>query len=423
MGTVNDTRISDATSELLAALESASACSASESDMVAALRDYGIARDRLDAAGVQLIAAMTRRGVFAAHGYHRPEYAVADLLGWDRRPARRRVALAEQVCERVGLDGQLLAAPLPATSVAFATGEIGVAHAEVIAALLNGPAARQLDPDTWAAAEEQIAHYAASTKATPNDVAGWARQLIEALDQDGEQPREEPEQVNELHLTRNPCGTGGRVRGELDGPTFEALDTAIGALSKPLPDVPRTLPQRQADALGEICEHTLRHHGSLPDTGGERPQIRVTIDWERLRAAVAGAHLDTGAWYSPSQLRLLACDCAVVPAVLASSGEPLDIGRATRTIPAGIRRAVAIRDRGCAYPGCNRPPIHCDVHHCHEWADGGDTALHNCVMLCRAHHSIIHNTEWSVRIREGHPEFRPPAFLEREIRRRPRITA
>ena len=118
----------------------------------------------------------------------------------------------------------------------------------------------------------------------------------------------------------------------------------------------RTLPQRQADALGELCGFALRHDNTLPDNGGERPQIRVTLDLERLRAAVAGTHLDTGAWYSPSQLRMLACDAFVIPAILDGKSEPLDIGRAARTIPTAIRRAVAIRDGGCSFPGCNRPP-------------------------------------------------------------------
>jgi 5-methylcytosine-specific restriction protein A len=136
---------------------------------------------------------------------------------------------------------------------------------------------------------------------------------------------------------------------------------------------------------------------------------------------VSGAHLDTGAWYSPSQLRMLACDCTVIPGILNTNSEPLDIGRATRTIPAGIRRAVAMRDRGCAYPGCHQPPARCDVHHCTAWVDGGDTALHNRTMLCKAHHLIVHGTGWAVRIRDGQPEFIPPEFLDppQRIRRRP----
>jgi 5-methylcytosine-specific restriction protein A len=244
-----------------------------------------------------------------------------------------------------------------------------------------------------------------------------------ALDQDGPEPRVEPEQPHELYLTRDPGGTGGRIRGRLDGPTFEAVSTAIAALAKPRPEVHRDLVQRQADALGELCEFALRHDGSLPDTGGERPQVRVTIGLEQLHAAVAGATLDTGAWYSPTQLRMLACDSAVIPAVLGASFEPLDVGRQTRVVPAGIRRAVTIRDGGCAFPGCDRPPAWCDVHHCVPWADGGITAVHNCALLCRAHHRIVHTTGWRVRVRDGHPEFTPPGFIDptRTARRRPTL--
>jgi 5-methylcytosine-specific restriction protein A len=288
---------------------------------------------------------------------------------------------------------------------------------------MDGPAARRLHPDTWAGAEEQIASFAASSGATPNDVAGFARDLLEALDEDGAPPEEGPELVNELHLSRNASGTGGRVKGQLDGPTYEALITAIAALSKPLPGVEATQAERQAHALGEICGFTLRHDTTLPDSGGERPQIRVTVDLERLRQAVAGAHLDTGAYYTADQLRMLACEAFIIPAILNGKSEVLDIGRASRTIPTGIRRAVAIRDRGCAYPGCNRPPSHCDVHHCQEWCDDGVTAVHNCVMLCKAHHLIVHGTKWTVRIHHGQPEFVPPAFIDpgRQIRRKPQL--
>jgi 5-methylcytosine-specific restriction protein A len=393
--------------------------------MIEGLRDSGTIQDQFLAAQVLMVGELIRRGAFTAHGYTRPEYAIADLLGWDRRPARRRVRLAEQVCPRSTLDGQPLPALLPATATVFAEGRITVAVAEAIVAVLTGPAALRLPTDIWAAVEEQVAHYAATHRLTPADITGWARQLVQAYDQDGPPPEHEPELVNELRLSRKPCGTGGCIRGELDGPTFEAVVTAIGALSGTRPDVQRSVEQRQADALGEICGFSLSHDDTLPDTGGERPQIRLTLDLERLRSAVSGTHLDTGAWYTPAQLRMLACDACVIPAVLGGTGEPLDIGRATRTIPAGIRRAVAIRDRGCAYPGCGQPPARCEVHHCTEWAHGGHTALHNCTMLCKAHHLIVHGTGWQVRIRDGHPEFIPPQFLDphRRIRRRPQLIA
>jgi hypothetical protein len=62
---------------------------------------------------------------------------------------------------------------------------------------------------------------------------------------------------------------------------------------------------------------------------------------------------------------------------------PLDIGYSD-TIPASIRRAVLLRDRGCAWPRCGRPAVHCDVHHLRHKKDGGDTSVTNCVALCNS---------------------------------------
>jgi 5-methylcytosine-specific restriction protein A len=85
-------------------------------------------------------------------------------------------------------------------------------------------------------------------------------------------------------------------------------------------------------------------------------------------------------------LRMLCCDAQVIPIVLNGAGQPLDVGRATRTIPDGLRRAVTARDRGCAHPGCDRPPSWSEIHHIREWARGGATRLDNLVMLCKVHH-------------------------------------
>jgi 5-methylcytosine-specific restriction protein A len=109
---------------------------------------------------------------------------------------------------------------------------------------------------------------------------------------------------------------------------------------------------------------------------------------------------------------MLCCDATVVPIVMNGTGQPLDVGRATRSIPDGLRRAVAARDKGCAHPACDRPPSWSEVHHIHEWELGGETKLLNLVMLCKVHHREIHFTEWIVRIRDGLPEFIPPKFID-----------
>jgi hypothetical protein len=117
------------------------------------------------------------------------------------------------------------------------------------------------------------------------------------------------------------------------------------------------------------------------------------------------AGLDFGSRLHPADLRLLACDARVVPIVMNGAGQPLDVGRARRTIPDGLRRAVAARDRGCARPGCGRPASWCELHHIIAWEDGGETVEHNCmmlccVMLCRFHHRLLHrDSGWLVRIR------------------------
>ncbi|MDN5731947.1 MAG: HNH endonuclease [Yaniella sp.] len=107
-----------------------------------------------------------------------------------------------------------------------------------------------------------------------------------------------------------------------------------------------------------------------------------------------------------ARLRQLSCNASIIPTVLGSKSEPLDVGRAQRAFPASIRRAVILRDGGCAYPGCYMPHIYSEIHHIIHWQNNGATSLENAVMLCRFHHDIIHQTEVLVRLNdEQFPEF------------------
>jgi 5-methylcytosine-specific restriction protein A len=230
--------------------------------------------------------------------------------------------------------------------------------------------------------------------------------------------------VNELFLTRNRDG-GGKLKGRFDDAAlFEAIAAVIDATAKPLTgDDDRSAAKRQAEALADVCGYVL-DHGSrdlVPECGGQRPHVNVLVRLEDLENRARAACLDFGGVATPGTLRMLCCDAAVVPIVMDGAGQPLDVGRATRTIPDGLRRAVAARDRGCAHPGCDRPPSWCECHHIVPWEHGGETALSNLAMLCRAHHRQIHSMEWICRIRDGLPEFIPPAWIDPE--RRPRRKA
>lgn len=82
--------------------------------------------------------------------------------------------------------------------------------------------------------------------------------------------------------------------------------------------------------------------------------------------------------------------------------------RASRTVPAAIRRAVVLRDGGCAFPGCSVPARWCDIHHIVHWVDHGPTSLENCVVLCGRHHRLLHHSHWRIEMADGIPEFHSP---------------
>ncbi len=146
---------------------------------------------------------------------------------------------------------------------------------------------------------------------------------------------------------------------------------------------------RRADALGRLAE-TYLQHGSAALNGGDRQQIVIHVDAETLTEDHAGrCELEEGPSLAAETARRLACDASVVTIVENDEGEPLNIGRKTRSIPPAIRRALNARDRGCRFPGCSHTR-YVDAHHVQHWAQGGETKLSNLVQLCRFHHRQVH---------------------------------
>ena len=114
-----------------------------------------------------------------------------------------------------------------------------------------------------------------------------------------------------------------------------------------------------------------------------------------------------------------ACDATAYRVVLDAKGEVLDVGRQTSRWPVAIRRAITVRDGGCVFPGCDRPPSWTDIHHCRPWADGGATAVDNGALVCRRHHSFIHRHGWRITIDDGRPVTRRPDGTTHTIERWP----
>ncbi|TDW17356.1 HNH endonuclease signature motif containing protein [Kribbella kalugense] len=151
---------------------------------------------------------------------------------------------------------------------------------------------------------------------------------------------------------------------------------------------------------------------------GPKPHISITIDYNDLAAATAHATgaLVFGDNLSAATIRRLACDAEVLPIVLGSKSQPLDVGTTQRLVTRPMRRALNARDKGCVI--CNAPPIHCDAHHVVPWLDGGITAVSNLALLCKRDHRDLHSGHWQIRILNGivhvtHPTWTTPDQIPR----------
>jgi hypothetical protein len=183
-----------------------------------------------------------------------------------------------------------------------------------------------------------------------------------------------------------------RIDGVLDREAGAVVQTALDALTDPAnldPGDTRSPAQRRADALVDVCRDYL-DHGDTPVSGGQRPHLTLHVAADALHGHPAEpCELDGAGVTTPRTVRRLACDATISTLHIDADGCAVDVGRATRSIPPALRRALEARDRGCVI--CGRPARWCDAHHIIHWADGGPTSLTNLVLLCRYHHRQLHD--------------------------------
>ncbi len=155
-----------------------------------------------------------------------------------------------------------------------------------------------------------------------------------------------------------------------------------------------------------VAESFLAGH-PVKGNGGERFQVMIHLDQEALGPDGAwAATLEDGTRVSAETLRRVACDCGLV--AVGRDGEALNIGRRTRSIPPAIRRALMLRDRGCAFPGCTHTWF-LHAHHITHWLHGGSTSVDNLAMLCSGHHHLVHEGGWTIAgAADGSFAFRSP---------------
>jgi hypothetical protein len=211
-----------------------------------------------------------------------------------------------------------------------------------------------------------------------------------------------------LHISQMSDGMHA-IDGILDQAGGAALKTALDSLSNRRgPEDDRTFGQRTADALVELAHHAM-DEGRLPRRNGVKPHINLTTTIEGLKGELGAgpADLELSLPISTRTLERLACDCTMSRVLLADS-MAIDVGRATRTVSAPMRRALRVRDRGCRWPGCDRQVNWTNPHHIDHWARGGPNRLPNLVLLCFFHHRLVHEGGWQV-VKVGREfRFMPP---------------
>ncbi|MEX7473616.1 DUF222 domain-containing protein [Mycobacterium adipatum] len=366
--------------------------------LLAVLAGAVTVRNLADHVIASAVAAAERAGIPARRPL-KTGTALLSLLGMAPGAAVRAV--------RVGRAAHLL----PAMTTAQRLGGIGIEFADAVGKGVTHINARtELSEDDRASVVTKL-----MTQTTPAEVGKKARAI--AIDRTADLPPQERAvpvaEDADLNTMTLVLDEEGRYEAtlNLDVGTGEGLCAALDPLCRPVPlpdgsPDPRSIDKRRGDAVGQILR-TYLSQSTRPMSGGVLPHVTLIRPGQRGEEAVDS--LGFGGPVSAATADLIACDSTLTNVIVDFSGVPLDVGRAERLFTLAIRKALGVRDGGCAHPGCGRPVSWCDAHHIQPWSDGGSTSLDNGVLLCRLHHSLIHHGGWQVYLgRDRHPWFIPP---------------
>ncbi|HEX7463072.1 MAG TPA: DUF222 domain-containing protein, partial [Dermatophilaceae bacterium] len=373
-----------AASSLLAGL-GAVASGVGNADLGPFFRDVDDLARQVEAARVALLGEALSRGVVA--GSDAPS-AAAWVIQWapsfHAGGAAQLVTVthATRAVRNVGLAAAVLGA------------RVGVRNAAVALVEMDKLRPRLTDEAVEAVWEGflQIA-----TDHGPREIRGLLDKLIAAHGHEGEFQRRQDQLKHGVSLSQ-PLDDDGMAeyRLRLDPEGKEVLEAMLGPLSAPKPTPAcsdlRNSDQRRGEALVEICRRAATAGGHAPVT--TKAAVFVTVDLQDLQARCGAGSTLSGQLLAIETIRRIACDALIIPAVLGTHSEVLDVGRAKRLFTPAMLRAMWVRDKGCTIIGCTAPPQWADAHHIIHWVDGGETSLLNGALLCGRHHTIAHQKGW-----------------------------
>lgn len=355
-------------------------------------------RTRFEAHVYDVLGGFDRSGAWQLDAAYNPANWLAAQTGTSRAVAGSRIQLAARLQQ------------MPHTRAALAEGSVTEAHARVLARCVANPRVRD------AFFDQEVELVVEAMELTADQLAVKVDAWIELWDMEGSEPRD-PQ-----HDTLSASRVGERVRlnGDLglDAglPLLAALEERVDQLfhrdkkvAEANPDdglATRTPGMRRAEALSELVEAGA---AATDNPVRREPLFNVHVDEDTYR--FGGRHADSlceltdGSVLPIDVMRRMRCGSRYQSVVLDAARVMLYFGREERYANRQLRRALAARDRGCAVPGCDRPPAHCDAHHVVFWDHLGGTDIDNMALLCRHHHNAIHSGALSVLMVDGMPLF------------------
>lgn len=391
----------------------ADAARLSDADLLAGARELGEWKRTIEACLAGFAAEVAHRsrpkdgfaGLAARTGARTVENLVQLVAGTSKREAGALV----RVGELLTVDAAPWLAPV---GVGLAAGEVSVEKADVIRAALGTPSAEVAADDLLDAATR----LASEAPALPVEkLAARARELRDELDAASVRDRHRALR-EKRYLTLTPLADGmTRLSGMLDPDSAAIVGAAYDAATSPRRGGPRFVDPEAAEAaerilrdertLGQIAVDTfvdlVRLGGEVDPTrvlGARRHAVRVLVTARDLASRTGAAFLGD----SPDGVPLDTaerhmCDAGILPILFDDRGvTPLDVGRRQRLFTSRQRDALAARDGGCRFSGCDRPVSWTEAHHIRPWSRGGRTDIGDGVLLCRHHHMLTHDNGWTI---------------------------
>lgn len=385
-------------------------------------------RRKAAACSLDLVGSVERCGESALGGASAK--LIADVIRVSPREARHRIRDAAQLQSRTTLTGQTVPPALPATAKAWDAGLLDIEHLRTIQTFIKD-LPEHIHPAAVAEAEAFLAEKAAELR--PDQLAKLADRLSLTLNPDGKFSdeyrsaqrgfqwcgRQRPDGMSVARLVATP-----ELRAMLE--TWLAKFAAPGMCNpadqtptvtgEPLQETQnrdtRTNAQRQHDAVaalvrGQLGDPKLGQHNGLPVT------VIVSATLDQLQSGAGLAVTGGGSLLPMSDLIRMASHAYHYLCVFEKHNQrPLYLGRSKRIASADQRIVLHAKERGCTAPGCDMPGYLSEVHHCDEWAAGGQTNVDALTFGCGQHHGLLTSGGWKTRKRsDGSTEWVPPPQL------------